>query len=68
MDTTTVTTIINMIDTRIEGLKLRIDKAANYDTFLKHTAQVEILTALSNHLDCCLELQLNALENQTSEC
>lgn len=68
MDTTTVNAIIKMIDTRIEGLNLKIKTASDFDSFLKHTAQVEILTSLCNHLDCCLELQLNALENQTSEC
>jgi hypothetical protein len=64
MDTTTVTAIIKMIDTRIEGLNKLLEKADS----VQWTAQVEILTSLSNHLDCCLEMQLNALENQTSEC
>jgi hypothetical protein len=68
MDTTTITAIIKMIDTRIEGLDILLKKADNFDMFLKHAAQVEILTSLSNHLDCCLEMQLNALENQTAEC
>jgi hypothetical protein len=64
MDTTTITAIIKMIDTRIEGLNELLKKADS----IQWTAQVEILTSLSNHLDCCLDMQLNALENQTSEC
>jgi len=64
MDTTTITAIIKMIDTRIEGLNELLKKADS----VQWTAQVEILTSLSNHLDCCLEMQLNALENQTAEC
>jgi hypothetical protein len=56
MDTTTITAIIKMIDTRIEGLNELLKKADS----VQWTAQVEILTSLSNHLDCCLEMQLNA--------
>lgn len=63
MDTTTVIAIIKMIDTRIEGLNKLLEKAES----VQWTAQVEILTSLSNHLDNFLDSQLNAAENSTGE-
>jgi hypothetical protein len=63
MDTTTVLEIIKMIDTRIEGLNKLLEKAES----IEWTAQVTILTSLSNHLDCCMTAQLNAVENSTPE-
>ena len=63
MDTTTVTAIIKMIDTRIEGLNKLLEKAES----IEWTAQVTILKSLSNHLDNCLDAQLNAEENRTEQ-
>lgn len=63
MDTATVTAIIKMIDAQVENLTkhnvVLMDDRIN--------AQIEVLTSLSNHLDGCLDSQLNALENQTEQ-
>lgn len=63
MDTQTVLTIIEMIDTRIKGLNKLLEKAES----VQWTAQVGILTSLSNHLQSFIEAQVNAVENSTPE-
>ena len=63
MDTSTVLTIIEMIDTRIKGLIKLLEKADS----VQWTAQVEILTSLSNRLQSFIESQVSALENSAGE-
>jgi hypothetical protein len=63
MDLNTVNAIIKMIDTRIDGLNELLKTADS----VQWTAQVVILTSLSDHLGNCMDSELSALENSTEQ-
>jgi hypothetical protein len=63
MDTQTVIDIVKMIDAQVKNLTER--NTTLMDDRIE--AQIEVLTSLSNHLDGCLDAQLNGLENETEQ-
>ena len=65
MDTDTILEIIKIIDTRIEFAKAKLI-SQGFPASLE-TPKITELLELKDHLQECIEGQVNAMENQTVE-